>query len=343
MRVSPRAFAVSVMLALCCQVHAQDTTLITVQTARPRQVFEGLGAGAIFFEEHITSLAARNKNDLQEQLYDDMFARVPTRYLQLMIRETHEPQNDNVDPFTPAFDDKNFGYCKHTIQIAKAALKRRPNIQFCATLYTPQPWMKTNNAASGGGQARATLKDGLELELAEYLWAFLAHMHKNGVPIQYLSIANEPDWPHTQPGYFLPPLPYAALFKTVAEYLDKMAKKYPDVPCPKLVGTFLLGAQAMVGQDPARFRRSTTATRFPCEASDQAKDLALPLPSTTTSYSSGCDTFFPLRVNSSRSFHALAATISLTTRNSGRTSRRRGFEWLGILHRPGLSTRTGRY
>src|SRR5205823_12719326 len=60
----------------------------------------------------------------------------------------------------------------------------------------------------------------------------------------------------------------------------------------------------MVGQDPARFRRSTTATRFPCEASDQAKDLALPLPSTTTSYSSGCDTFFPLRVNSSRSFHA---------------------------------------
>src|SRR4051812_35238244 len=67
----------------------------------------------------------------------------------------------------------------------------------------------------------------------------------------------------------------------------------------------------MVGQDPARFRRSTTATRFPCEASDQAKDLALPLPSTTTSYSSGCDTFFPIRVNASRSLHALAATISI--------------------------------
>src|SRR3954469_8306413 len=49
----------------------------------------------------------------------------------------------------------------------------------------------------------------------------------------------------------------------------------------------------MVGQDPARFRRSTTATRFPCEASDQAKNLALPLPSTTTSYSAGCDTFSP--------------------------------------------------
>src|SRR6185369_8196087 len=52
----------------------------------------------------------------------------------------------------------------------------------------------------------------------------------------------------------------------------------------------------MVGQDPARFRRSTTAARFPCEAIDQAKDLALPLPSTTTSYSSGCDTFFPFEL-----------------------------------------------
>src|ERR1043166_5239527 len=78
----------------------------------------------------------------------------------------------------------------------------------------------------------------------------------------------------------------------------------------------------MVGQDPARFRRSTTATRFPCEASDQAKDLALPLPRTTTSYSSGCDTFFPLRVNSSRSFHASAATIPITTRKSTRSRAR---------------------
>ena len=101
---------------------AQDKTVFTVQTAKTRQSFDGLGVGVIFYEGHITSLAARNKNERQEQLYDDMFAKVPTRYLQLMIRETHEPQNDNGDPFTPAFDEKNFEYCKHTIQIAKAAL-----------------------------------------------------------------------------------------------------------------------------------------------------------------------------------------------------------------------------
>jgi O-glycosyl hydrolase len=239
--------AVSAAVGLLANaVCAQDKTQITIQTTKPRQVFEGLGAGAIFFEGHITSLAARNKNEQQERLYDDMFARVPARYLQLMIREIHEPQNDNNDPYTPAFEDKNFEYCKHTIQIAKAALKRQPDIQLYATLYTPPPWMKTNNDASGGGEARATIKTGMELELAEYVWAFLAHMQKNGVPIQYLSIANEPDWPHTQPGYFLSAERHAALFKTVGEYLDKMAKKYPNVPRPKLVGPNTLSAPGAV-------------------------------------------------------------------------------------------------
>ena len=196
----------------------------------------------IFYEGHVTSLAARNKNERQEQLYDDMFTHVPTQFLQLMIRETDEPQNDNDDPWTPAFDDKNFEYCKHTLQIAKAALKRQPKIQFLATLYTPPPWMKTNNDASGGGEAKATLKPGLERELAEYIWAFLAHLQKNEVTVHYLAIANEPDWPHTQPGYFLTPEKHAALFKTVVEYLDKMETKYPDVRRPKLVGPNTLSA-----------------------------------------------------------------------------------------------------
>jgi O-glycosyl hydrolase len=39
-------------------------------------------------------------------------------------------------------------------------------------MLTPPPWMKTNNDESGKG--KATLKPKLELEYAEYLWAFLA-------------------------------------------------------------------------------------------------------------------------------------------------------------------------
>src|SRR5271165_2359737 len=52
---------------------------------------------------------------------------------------------------------------------------------------------------------------------------------------------------------------------------------------------FLLGRQAMLGQEPPTYFRSITATCFPCLASVQAMYLEpSPLPSTTTSYSSGC-------------------------------------------------------
>jgi O-glycosyl hydrolase len=245
--------------ALCGNAWAQETRIV-VQTTRPRQEFQGLGAGVIFYEQHITSLAARNKDKRQQQLYDDMFSKVPTRYLQLMIRETHEPKNDNADPYTPAFDDKNFDYCKHTLAIARAARERQKDIQLYATLYTPPPWMKTNNAASGGGEARATLRRGMELELAEYIWAFLEYMQRGGAPIQYLSFANEPDWPHTQPGYFLNADQYAALFRTVGDYLDRMAKRYPRVPRPKLVGPNTLSAPAAVKEYVPRLLK--TAGRY---------------------------------------------------------------------------------
>jgi glucosylceramidase len=214
----------------------------TVQTGKLRQAYGGVGAGTVFYEGHITSLAARKQNENQEQLYDDMFANVPCQYLQLMIRETHEPANDNADPYKPAFDDKNFEYCQHTLAICKAALKRRPEIELIATILTPPSWMKTNNDPSGGGEAKATLKDGLELEYAEYLWAFLEYMQRGGAPVQYLVIANEPDWPHTQPGCYFSGPKYAALLKNVAEYLDRMAQRYPDVPRPKLVGPNTLSA-----------------------------------------------------------------------------------------------------
>jgi O-glycosyl hydrolase len=213
---------------------------ITVHPGKVRQEFQGLGCGAMFFEGHITSLAARQKDDRQRELYDDMFAKVNTRYLQLMIRATHEPANDNADPWTPAFDSANFKYCEHTLALAKAAKERRPGIELFATMLTPPPWMKTNNEESGKG--KATLKPKLELEYAEYLWAFLAHMARNGCPVKYLAISNECDWDHSQPGCFFTPDDHAKLFDTVGDYLDKMAVKFPDVPRALLVGPNTLSA-----------------------------------------------------------------------------------------------------
>jgi O-glycosyl hydrolase len=236
------ALAGLAILFLASVSASAQPTRITVEPAKLGQEFQGLGSGAIFYEGHITSLAARGKTERQEQLYDDMFKHVNTRYLQLMIRHDHEPKNDNDDPFTQAFEEKNFAYCEHAIAIAKAALKRRPDMEFLATLYTPPGWMKTNNDPSGGGEARATLKAGMDLEFAEFAWVFVNHMQKNGVTIHYLAITNEPDWPHTQPACYFTAERHAELLKTVGEYFDKMATKPPKTPRPKFVSPNTLSA-----------------------------------------------------------------------------------------------------
>ncbi|MDB5289599.1 MAG: hypothetical protein JWL69_840 [Phycisphaerales bacterium] len=233
-------------LSLSVRAAPAAPTRIVVQPAKVRQEFQGLGCGAIFYEGHITSLAARQKDARQAELYDDMFAKVPTRFLQLMIRPEHEPKNDNADPWNPALDPANFKYCEHTLAIAKAAKHRIPDIELFATLMTPPAWMKTNDAEGGGGKAKATLKPKMELKFAAYIWGFLAHMARNGAPIKYVAISNECDWPHDQPGCFFTPDAHSELFRTVGDYLEKMAAKFPDVPRAILVGPNTLSAPGAV-------------------------------------------------------------------------------------------------
>lgn len=229
------------VLALALRTIAEPT-VVTVQPQQVRQEFQGMGCGAIFYEGHITSLAARGRTNEQERLYEDLFGRVRTDYLHLMIRPDHEPANDNADPFVPSFPDKDFAYCGHDLQIAAAARKRNPAMRLYAALYTPPGWMKTNGEPGGGGPRKGTLKPGLELELGEYCWAFLAYMHRHGQTVEFLSICNEPDWAHTQPGYYLTPEQHAQLFAKVAAYFDEMARRFPNVPKPKFVAPNVLSA-----------------------------------------------------------------------------------------------------
>jgi O-glycosyl hydrolase len=234
-------FAILILFTSLCS--AEDTiTTLRVLPHEQLQVLDGMGCGAIFYEGHITSLAARGKTAEQEQLYDDMFTKVRTDFLHLMIRHDHEPENDNADPYDPQFKDEWFGYARKTLAICKAAKKRQPSMKLYATLYSPPVWMKTNGEVSAGGKKRGTLKPNLELEFAEFCWAFLEWMQRHGQPIDYLSIVNEPDWPHTQPGCCFTPEQHAALFAKVATYLDTMAEKFPAVPRVKLVAPNVLSA-----------------------------------------------------------------------------------------------------
>jgi O-glycosyl hydrolase len=241
--MKPIILAILVCVSSLAQgIGAEVVTTLTVAPQQRLQTLDGMGCGAIFYEGHITSLAARGKAAAQEQLYDDMFAKVRTDFLHLMIRHDHEPQNDNADPYDPQFKDEWFAYAKKTVAICAAAKQRQPAMKLYATLYSPPPWMKTNGEASAGGKKLGTLLPDKEWEFAEFCWAFLDWMHRHGQTIDYLSIVNEPDWPHTQPGCSFTPQAHAALFTKVVAYFDAMALKRPEVPRAKLVAPNVLSA-----------------------------------------------------------------------------------------------------
>ena len=223
-------------------VQAEEPTVIEVSPSEQKQTFDGMGCGTIFYSGHITSFGQRKKYALQNEYYDVLFSEVKTKYLHLMIRPDFEQENDNDDPYLPAFKEAAFKKNSSALKVCKAATKRRPDMQLFATLYTPPSWMKTNGKPEGGGEEKATLKPGLALELGEYIWAYLQHMQLNGQPVHYLSICNEADWPHSQPSYFLTPEEHAKLFVKLAKYLNEMAIRFPKVARPKLVAPNMLSA-----------------------------------------------------------------------------------------------------
>jgi hypothetical protein len=67
-------------------------------------------------------------------------------------------------------------------------------------------------------------------------------MQRKDLAVEFLSICNEPDWPHEQPGYCLTPVQHAGLVSKVAGYLDDMARRYPRVARAKIVGPNTLSA-----------------------------------------------------------------------------------------------------
>ena len=153
------------MLALSCtSLSAQEAGLadvvISIDPDTTKQTFDGMGCGSIFYSGHLNSLGKRDKHDLQSQLYDDLFTKIPTQFLHVMIRPSFEPVNDNDDPYTLDFPPDAFKKNADVLDVYREARKRRPDMEVYATLYTPPAWMKTNGQESGGGKRKGNAQAG---------------------------------------------------------------------------------------------------------------------------------------------------------------------------------------
>jgi O-glycosyl hydrolase len=200
-----------------------------------KQQLDGFGGGVMFYD---------NQWELSsgDELYRWCFADVQTSLLHLLIRPDFEPSNDNDDWQQVDWAEMDFRAAERCLNIAHRAKQIRPQLKLYASLYSPPAWMKTEGTTSG----KQGLRPGPSYpqELAEYVFAFLKHAAERDVPIDYLALFNEPDWPHNQDGLYVPDAAQLCqLFGVVTDALEELLSASKDAPpMPRLVFPDALGA-----------------------------------------------------------------------------------------------------
>jgi glucosylceramidase len=90
-------------------------------------------------------------------------------------------QDPGLKHFSTAHDDA------YVFPIMRDALKLNPAITVMATPWSAPAWMKTNDSMTGG-----SLREDAISVFAQYLVRSLESFKKNGIPVKYLSVQNEP-------------------------------------------------------------------------------------------------------------------------------------------------------
>jgi glucosylceramidase len=87
------------------------------------------------------------------------------------------------------------------VPMVRAALKLNPDLKIMASPWSAPGWMKTSDSLIGGGMRTDTYGP-----FAQYMVRYVQAMQKDGVPVSFLTLQNEPGFePKDYPGELLPP------------------------------------------------------------------------------------------------------------------------------------------
>ncbi len=119
---------------------------------------------------------------------DHAFTQMGLSMLRLEVQFDFEPVNDNSDPAVVNLAGFDASTQSGLMGVAQAA-QARGVTRFLACPWSPPAWMKTNNNVIGG-----SFSTGMEAEIGEYFSTYVDRMQSvYSVPVNYLSIQNEPD------------------------------------------------------------------------------------------------------------------------------------------------------
>jgi glucosylceramidase len=179
---------------------------IQVDTAQKFQEIDGFGFSLTGGSAQlITSLPQQKQDSLLRELFLTDSDGIGISYLRISIGAS------DLDDHVFSYDDLPKGSTdadltkftlkedeKHLIPVLKKIVALNPKIKIMGSPWSAPAWMKSNNSPKGG-----LLKKEFYYSYAQYFVKYIKAMQQAGVPIDAITIQNEPENPHNNPSMLM--------------------------------------------------------------------------------------------------------------------------------------------
>ncbi|MCE1199211.1 MAG: hypothetical protein LWW85_09610 [Marinilabiliales bacterium] len=175
----------------------------------PNEQFQTMdGFGNCFTDGSATAFAKMSpaaRHNLLKELFGTKGSDIGISYLRITLGASDlsaEPYTyDDVPTGEPDFDLRHFSIApaqKELIPLLKEILTIQPTLKILASPWSAPTWMKTNNGFKGG----SLKKDCFDV-YARYFVAYIQAMKQEGIPIDAITIQNEPLHPGNVPSMLM--------------------------------------------------------------------------------------------------------------------------------------------
>ncbi|MGN6376079.1 MAG: glycoside hydrolase family 30 protein [Sphingomonas sp.] len=186
----------------------QDAVTITVDPSRHYQTMVGFGAAITDASAgNIMALPPAKRDALMQDLFGTGANDLGIGFARLTIGASDFSSTDySYDDVPKGQSDAGLAHFslaparEAVIPVARQALAIQPKLTVMASPWSPPGWMKTSDSMIGG-----TLRPVAYAPYARYFLRYVQGMARAGVPIDYLTIQNEPGFsPPDYPGMLWP-------------------------------------------------------------------------------------------------------------------------------------------
>jgi glucosylceramidase len=178
-------------------------TVINIDTSKTFQTMDGFGFSLTGGSAWLLNekLSPEKRAEVLKELFTTEGKNIGVSYLRISIGASDlDARVFSYADYSPGKERKDVsGFSlqedkKHLIPVLKQILALNPKIKIMGSPWSAPAWMKTNNHVKGG-----SLKKEFYSEYARYFVQYIQEMKNEGVPIDAITLQNEPENPGNTP------------------------------------------------------------------------------------------------------------------------------------------------